>query len=332
MSAPGAVDPTPRPAHGPIAGEDTTTRVLKHVWNVLQAGTLRNPAALYAVRWFGGSRELRFRSGFQYRCDRAHLATARELCGLAYHGGRLTADGSGPKPNWTVRPAENLLLTPSGIRLALDTLHHLIFAETFICDIHFQGFDLRGKTVVDAGAHVGDTALYFAEKGAEVYAFEPDPENFAKLERNVALNPALAPRIHPRMEAVGEDGTISFYVGLGGGSGMYAAGGRPVRVPSVSLGTLLAREKLERAFLLKSDCKGCEASLVRQEAIERFDRVAIEYASELGVGSVEEFAAALAARGFPHQRIFKQSIAPFTVDKHGVLCAERAPAAVPPPT
>jgi FkbM family methyltransferase len=332
MSAPQAARSPAPGGHGPAPGEDTTTRMLKHIWNFLQAGTLRNPSALYAVKWIGGRRELVFRSGYRYSCDRAHLATARELCGLAYHGGRLTADGSGPKPNWIVRPEENLLVTPSGIRFALDTLHHLIFAETFIFDIHFQGFDLRGKTVVDIGAHVGDTALYYAEKGAEVHAFEPDPENFAKLERNLALNPELARRIHPHAEAVGEDGAISFYIGLGGGSGMYATGGRPVRVPSVSLGTLLAREKLERPYLLKCDCKGCEASLVRQEAIAQFERVAIEYASELGVGSVEEFAAALTARGFPHQRIFKQGIAPFTVDKHGVLCAERAPGGSVPPT
>lgn len=322
MSDPARAPPAPPPPPAAATGEDTTTRALKHVWNVLQAGTLRNPSSLYRVRFFGGTKDLEFRSGFRYRCSRANLTTARELCGLAYHGGRLTADGSGPRPNWTVRPDENLIVTPSGIRLALDSLHHLIFAETFIFDIHFQGFDLRGSTVVDVGAHVGDTALYYAEKGAEVFAFEPDPDNFARLERNLALNPELAKRIHARREAVGEDGTVSFYVGLGGGSGLYARAGTPVRVPSVSLETLLARDHLERPFLLKADCKGCEAMLVRQPALERFGRVAIEYSSELGVGTVDDLAVALRGRGFDRQRIFKQGIAPFTLDKHGVLVVE----------
>ncbi len=48
-----------------------------------------------------------------------------------------------------------------------------------------------GDIVVDVGAHIGYYTLMFARLAGptgKVYAFEPDPENFALLRRNVELN------------------------------------------------------------------------------------------------------------------------------------------------
>lgn len=49
----------------------------------------------------------------------------------------------------------------------------------------------KGDTVLDAGANIGYYTLIFADlvgpKG-RVYAFEPDPENFAILKKNIAIN------------------------------------------------------------------------------------------------------------------------------------------------
>lgn len=44
------------------------------------------------------------------------------------------------------------------------------------------------RTVLDIGANVGVTALYFSQifPHADVYAFEPAPDNFAVLRKNVA--------------------------------------------------------------------------------------------------------------------------------------------------
>ncbi|WP_338604544.1 FkbM family methyltransferase [Sulfolobus tengchongensis] len=46
------------------------------------------------------------------------------------------------------------------------------FIETFISESYEA--DVHGKEVIDIGANVGDTALYFAINGAKrVYSFEP---------------------------------------------------------------------------------------------------------------------------------------------------------------
>ena len=46
----------------------------------------------------------------------------------------------------------------------------------------------HGQTVFDIGAHIGSFSIYAAAKGCRVYAFEPEPENYRRLVRNIKLN------------------------------------------------------------------------------------------------------------------------------------------------
>jgi FkbM family methyltransferase len=49
----------------------------------------------------------------------------------------------------------------------------------------------RGDTVIDVGANIGYYTLIFAElvgKEGKVFAFEPDPDNFSLLKRNIEIN------------------------------------------------------------------------------------------------------------------------------------------------
>jgi len=53
-------------------------------------------------------------------------------------------------------------------------------------------FDVSVKTgdvVIDAGAWIGDFSAYAAQKGATVYAFEPEKRNFEMLNKTKILNP-----------------------------------------------------------------------------------------------------------------------------------------------
>lgn len=58
-------------------------------------------------------------------------------------------------------------------------------------DQFLAGLDLTNKTVYDIGAHIGVLTLFFAKKvgpTGQVSSFEPNPESFALLNRNIALN------------------------------------------------------------------------------------------------------------------------------------------------
>lgn len=51
----------------------------------------------------------------------------------------------------------------------------LFGVETFL-EQPYGILDVKGRDVVDVGAYIGDTALYFRLKGAKrIYAFEPYP-------------------------------------------------------------------------------------------------------------------------------------------------------------
>jgi FkbM family methyltransferase len=57
-------------------------------------------------------------------------------------------------------------------------------AEKYVGGTGYQ--PREGDVVVDIGAGLGEFALWCADTGAEVVAFEPDPLAFACLERNIA--------------------------------------------------------------------------------------------------------------------------------------------------
>ena len=95
------------------------------------------------------------------------------------------------------RNGEFLLRMPDGILLTINSysFNPLIIAETWLYDIHFLGFDLSDWFVLDIGAFVGDTALYYARRGAFVVAVEPLPSYYEAMLRNLELNPELKSRI-----------------------------------------------------------------------------------------------------------------------------------------
>jgi FkbM family methyltransferase len=62
-----------------------------------------------------------------------------------------------------------------------------VLAEVFVRR-EYESLDVKDRVVVDIGANIGDTALYFAAKGAaHVYAYEPFEEIYRAAVRNVDL-------------------------------------------------------------------------------------------------------------------------------------------------
>jgi len=63
--------------------------------------------------------------------------------------------------------------------------------ETYLDKQYTKEFDIgKYDVVVDIGAYIGDFTVYAAKKAVNgrVYAFEPHPENFKQLNKNISLN------------------------------------------------------------------------------------------------------------------------------------------------
>jgi len=139
-------------------------------------------------------------------------------------------------------------------------------------------------TIIDGGAHVGVASAWFARRypGALVLAFEPNPDTFALLRRNLrrnglrrvaAFNAAIAPTA----------GATPLWTIPGGDWGDSAIGhgwpgDQPVRrveAPAVTLSSLLEGP----VDLLKLDIEGVEAAVLAEAAprLGRVRRLVLEF-------------------------------------------------------
>jgi len=149
-----------------------------------------------------------------------------------------------------------------------------------VIDRQYKWLDVEGKDVVDIGANIGDSAIYFALKGAKhVYAFEPYPYSYNIAKKWIKLN-HLENKITLLNEGCGEKGFVNIredYKNTVGTDLKNFKEGKKIRIES--LDEIVKRFNLKHAAL-KVDCEGCEYDLIlnaSDEALKAFDQIIIEY-------------------------------------------------------
>lgn len=120
---------------------------------------------------------------------------------------------------------------------------------------------LAPKTIIDAGAYIGDSTVYFLNTypGSTVIAVEPDPESAAMARRNVEAYGARAEIVEA---AVTADGGTVYLSGFETGANVNSESGRPV--PSCTVPDLIAKLPGGRVDLLKLDIEGAEDELFQK--------------------------------------------------------------------
>lgn len=286
--------------------------------------SIRNPWVLLRRK---GIIELTDGTGFPF--DGENKETILGLALFAIDNGVRFGNGPGA---WGFDSHSGTIETPGGIRLLVDSLDSGIFAETFLQDVHFVEPDLKERVVVEGGAFVGDTALYYAAHGARVFSFEPDPRSYELARRNIALNDQLSSRVTLRNWAIGRDGVVDFPLDPSGSgaSSLRVTAKSYHRVRSVSIQTILREFGIERPFLLHLDIKGEEFTVIGDEAVGAFERARIEYSPFLVGGGEDphETMAHLRQRlrslGFQDLREFKHNGLRYDLRFHGTLDARKA--------
>ena len=183
---------------------------------------------------------------------------------------------------------KTIVETSEGIKFYLDSIHPgNTIVECFIQKTHLTNSleDWKNKVVVDGGAEMGDTPLYYANLGAKVFAIEPIKEHFEAMLKNINLNPDLKNRIIPINGAIGKDEDLTFYQDnkgvVGGTSFLINTHGKNTKTTTArgfSIQTLLKEYNIEHIDLLKLDCKGCEYFITEKD-LEKIDSVKIEFNS-----------------------------------------------------
>ncbi|TRM75065.1 FkbM family methyltransferase [Sulfolobus sp. A20-N-F6] len=154
--------------------------------------------------------------------------------------------------------------------------HEVALFETFVQEQY--NVDVEGREVVDVGANIGDTAVYFAIKGAKrVVGFEPLPSVYRIALENIKLN-GLEDRVTLINAGVGSKDSmirVPSTIDLDKSGGFHVTGEGDVEVPLYSLKGM--RELVKDPYLLKIDCEGCEVDVIMNSDEIGFEKIIFEH-------------------------------------------------------
>jgi len=163
----------------------------------------------------------------------------------------------------------------------------------------------RDATVVDIGAHIGAFSLFAASKAHEgtVYAYEPFPENYHLLVRNLQVND-MSNVIARRRAVSGSRGVCRLYLDPKSESGhsLLKTTDSWIDVSTLTLTDLFEYHSIAECDFLKLDCEGAEKDILLETpdpVLQRVRRIALEYHVKiLGERSLRTILRRLDSAGF----------------------------------
>ncbi len=202
-----------------------------------------------------------------YMVSRGHLLLALDLLGL--------------------RKSPYLITLRNGIVIELrpGTSDWWIFLEVFLFEHYSTCYDQlrRSSFVLDIGANAGFFSLLATNMNPSVFvaAFEPFPNNYTQLQRNLRMNSKA--RVVATPEAVSDlsgNSLIHFTPGDESGCSLRHPGSQTVTVDVMGIQDVYARYPNTDIDLLKMDCEGSEYPIIKAMSaatLQRTKSIIMEY-------------------------------------------------------
>lgn len=209
---------------------------------------------------------------------------------------------------WKIRKLREV--TIGGQRLFLRT-HSTDFrvAEMILLHGEFRHIAaVAPKVIFDIGANIGAAAVFFAiaYPNATIYAFEPEKDNFALLEKNCAN----ISNIVPIKKAIWNSQMMREIINRKTGEWGYTilpaeeeTSGIGQVVECTTIKDFMDQAGLEKIDILKIDIEGCEREVFLNsgEWIDRVEIIIVELHDRICAGCTTAFESA--TRGFEKKRI-----------------------------
>lgn len=145
----------------------------------------------------------------------------------------------------------------------------------------YNSMQIKDKVVVDIGANIGDSSIYFALKGArKIIAMEPFPKNFEIAKKNIITNGLSEKIIILNVGCSSKNGEILLdpnKEGAGVSTNILKDG---IKIPSITLEKIINEYQIPNCASLKIDCEGCEIDIIKnakKETLQKFSSMQIEY-------------------------------------------------------
>jgi FkbM family methyltransferase len=160
-------------------------------------------------------------------------------------------------------------------RIVNGDIVHVFFKE----DYKFLNFE--NSTIIDIGANIGDTAIYFCLNNAKrVIALEPFPYSYKYALLNITSN-NMNDKIEIINAGYGHDSEVNVKDKKSNGSSLLETSDNGIKINIYSLETLLKKYNFNdnNNLLLKMDCEGCEYNLLEEsiDMLRKFKRIEIEF-------------------------------------------------------
>jgi len=146
---------------------------------------------------------------------------------------------------------------------------------------HYKNLPVKDKVVVDIGANIGDSAIYFASRGArKVIGLELHPRIYEVAKKNVQLND-YSDKIHLFLAGCSSE-SDSIIIDSKNESGIRSRlipSKDGVSVQLMTLEKIMQMGDMEPA-VLKIDCEGCEFDTILYSSkfiLRKFSNIIIEY-------------------------------------------------------
>jgi FkbM family methyltransferase len=194
-----------------------------------------------------------------------------------------------------------MTVTPPGIdhpvRVRLRSSDMGVFRQVLVTGEYDWEFSKPPAVIVDAGANIGLSSVFYANKypAAKVIAIEPEDSNFALLVQNAAAYPNIVP---VRGALWNEDRELSL---VDSGVGYYGFqtvasgdphGGRVVaKVPGMTIDSVMRDHSIGHIDILKIDIEGSEKELFEDPSlwIGRVGVIAVELHDRIRDGCSASF-------------------------------------------
>jgi FkbM family methyltransferase len=194
-----------------------------------------------------------------------------------------------------------------------------LFQDILVSQTYQANITSEVPTIIDCGSNIGMSILYFKVMypRANIIGFEPNPDQYAILEKNIAANGFDNVVVHQK--AVGDEiGTVDFFINEDSpGSLNMGLLSRRAKAPTIQVEVdLLSNYIPESVDLLKLDIEGAEESVLvdleKRGKIANCKYIICEYHHHIdaGVDRLSNTLGILERAGFGYQLVASPGIPP----------------------
>jgi FkbM family methyltransferase len=173
-------------------------------------------------------------------------------------------------------------------------LYEVVVFKGYSKDLHLTKEDRW----LDIGGHIGTFSIDIADKVGMVVTFEPEPDNYEILQKNIADNKIQNITTYNEAVVGNEDQEREFHLdekrNTGGHSFIAADGAKTMKVKCHNINDILKTYNINK---VKLDCEGAEFEIIKAMDLTNIDEMIMEYHFNLlGLTKFEELVALLSQK------------------------------------